>query len=154
MPRPRKYEIGEYDPGPPASSNGGNAPPEQPWLRIAEISVHDIPVRTISRWTPLYRELLLRLEQTPAHLALAITFCDEDTLRRAHKCLVALFRHRHGPRVVAANAAVLEDGKPMLYIRRGENWSHRHGPPAPADPDPDQASPSKRTPGRPRRTTR
>jgi hypothetical protein len=127
MPRPRKVQAGTYE-LPPPSSNGGNQPPESPYGRIVEVRAEDIPVRTISQWSPLYHELLLRLEKTPAHKALAIPFRDIKTCRSAHKCIVSMFRHHNGHKVVQAMHVVLDDGTPMLYVRRGEHWNRRRDP--------------------------
>jgi hypothetical protein len=125
MPRPRKTEVGDYTP-PTPSPNGDHDQVDHPWTRIVEVSVADIPARATGRWVALYRELLLRLEQTPPKLALAITFRDSKTLDRAASSLWTLFREHQGKGAIRIDTVVTDDGTPTLYIRRGENWDRRH----------------------------
>jgi hypothetical protein len=127
MPRPRKNSPGEYVQS-YTSPNGGDGEDQadQPWLRITEVVATDVPIPSKSVWLPLYRELLLRLEQTEARFALAVTFPDDKTLKSAQGGLSNLFKNRLGKEAVYVKAGHTDDGTPVLYIRRGENWERRH----------------------------
>ena len=118
--------------------NGDRETPDRPWGRIVEVSVQDIPGPNAGEWGELARELLLRLEKTPPDKALAILICDTPTLKRAIKTLSAYFRKHHGKAVVRLASHVFQDGTPILYVRRGENWRRRRDP---ADPIPSELEP-------------
>jgi hypothetical protein len=130
-----------------ASPNGDGQETGPPWGKIVEVEAAEVPARHAGPWFDLYRELLLRLEQTPAHLALAVTLRDEKTQRSALYGLNQLFRSRLGKGAVYLSRGTCEDGTPVIYVRRGKHWGTR----GLAHSTGKDESPPPPKPGRPKR---
>lgn len=84
---------------------------------IREIDAQDIPPLYSRRWKALARELLLRLEKTPADKALEVPLESPEVVERAYKSLYAYFKLCKGLKAVKiacrGNA---------IYVQRGKNW--------------------------------
>lgn len=89
---------------------------------IAEIKATLMPPAGQSKWFALYREIILRLEQTPPRSALHIVLADGDGGQGAVGAISRLAADRIGKGHVSLSWAT-EDGHTVLYARRGPNWS-------------------------------
>lgn len=86
--------------------------------RITEVPQAEVPGdRRGAHWDDLYRDVRLRLEQTPPRYALRLEFDENDTARKATNALRARFK-KHEPdgyvhlRVTTQN----------VFVWRGENY--------------------------------
>lgn len=94
--------------------------PAQP-MQIREINASEMPTNGV-KWWPLFLDLKLRLEQTPASKALAVSFAHGDSISGVKSSLARLFKHQCGENAVIIATGVDRDGAPTLYVRRGPNW--------------------------------
>ncbi len=111
MPRPKEeYAVksnGHIDPDP-----GYSAPIE---IDAASISI----LRRGGRWTQLYIDLPLRLEQTPASKALVLRFASYALVKSAKAAIYKRSLNDHGGHFITL---VVRKEPPTLYVRRGPNW--------------------------------
>lgn len=91
-------------------------------VREVEAAIAPPPVERQGRWLALYRELCLRLEQTPSRLALAVEFDTYVDTKLAYDSLRRRFDGQHGPGFAELATRRHADGSGVLYVRRGETW--------------------------------
>lgn len=90
--------------------------------------------RSSGRWTALYRQILLRLEQTPRSRALAVRFKSREKAKQAKNSADWWFNRWCGPGFVEIAARTGEDGCGLLLVRRGEDYIRRKGEGEPEQP--------------------
>lgn len=90
------------------------------WRRITEVPAEEVPAG--GKYAELFRELLLRLEQTPPKYSLVVEMVDERAARAAASSLRPLFAKRLG-----SNAVFTSWTGTFLFVRRGPNWNHTSG---------------------------
>lgn len=78
------------------------------------------PEKGAKRW-PLYREIILRLEQTSDKFALAIHIPVGGQSARA--AIARMANERLGKGAITFSSSRNADGSHMLYARRGPKWS-------------------------------
>lgn len=92
-------------------------------LVIETVEARDIPpLRGTTNWAGLFEELLLRLEKTPVHQALMMTF---DAEGQASTCSVRL-KDAAKKRGVTEQVEIFRrklDGAHAVYVRRSPKWS-------------------------------
>jgi hypothetical protein len=100
------------------SSNGDGG---VPWGRIAELKIREAPIpRTRqAKWDALYRELMLRLEQTDSRHVLAVPMKEPRLVTLAARALRWRFEQVDPDFVEITTTS----NPPVLYIKRGPNWS-------------------------------
>lgn len=101
---------------PMASSNGNGAP----WT-IREIEAAWMPPESGGKWWPLFREIMLRLEQTPERFALKIEL-HEGGATGAAKAITRYANDRLGDGALVTSYDI-SDGENALYVRRGDNYT-------------------------------
>jgi hypothetical protein len=95
----------------------------QIWGQPVEVPRDRVQNRTpTGTWTRLACDLMLRLERTNEHKAIAVPFADADYMTRARNSLYKWFRERYGPFTVDIVLDRSEDGSGTLYICRGPKW--------------------------------
>lgn len=91
---------------------------EKLWTRITEIPMDEMPAT--GKYSELFHELLLRLEQTPPRFVLAVEMADARTARAAAQALRWMFSRRLGNYSVVTSYA-----GSVLYVRRGKSWGQK-----------------------------
>lgn len=92
-----------------------------PW-KIKEIDAKLMPPAGSSKWWFLFREITLRLEQTPSSMALEITLHDGGA-SGALKAISRYANERMGEGMISLSHEVTPDGQEILYVRRGTNYT-------------------------------
>lgn len=90
--------------------------------KITEVDARLMPPAGNAKWWPLFREIMLRLEQTPDSSALRVVLSNGDSAAGAVKGLSRYSKERNGDGHLCLSW-VLEDGREVLYARRGPKWS-------------------------------
>lgn len=90
------------------------------WGPIREVPTAKAPPAEVGKFWALYRDLLLRLEATPAAFTLQVPL--SGSVSSAQRILARLFNTRLGKGAVVVYAALERDGKQYLYVRRGPQW--------------------------------
>jgi hypothetical protein len=99
---------------PAPSSNGAH-----PWGAIREVDSAGLHRRAPShQWGELYRDLLLRLEQTPLPRALEVPFRDKKSAANARTALRTWMSRDGRPGIMS----IFSRGT-TLYVCRGPKWS-------------------------------
>jgi len=89
---------------------------------VTEVDARFMPPPKAGKWWELYKEVMLRLEQTPERAALRIELTNGDAASGAMGAIARLASERDGEGVLTMSA-VTEDDKQVLYVRRGHNWT-------------------------------
>lgn len=105
--------------------NDPEIPPGRAWGRITEVSLDHRPVHrraddTVPRglWLMLFRDLMLRLEQTSC-AKLRIPFPTVELARRAYQ---TLYNHAYSRGIKIRIQRSYGEVPPALYVRRGRGW--------------------------------
>lgn len=100
----------------------------KPWGEIRRIDAEEMLPRSTggSIYLALWRELLLRLEQTPATYALEITFDDHQEGYSALSSLRRIREQQGKVDQVELSSRKLDD-KRVIYIRRGKGYKKSAG---------------------------
>lgn len=93
---------------------------EKLWGTIQQIEAKMTPPPRGSKWWPLFREILLRLEQTSERHALAIEIFG--SAESAAKSIGMMASKRLGQGAIRLSFEQIEDGRGILYARRGPNY--------------------------------
>ena len=104
-------------------SPNGHADPTTLWGTFVEVPASQLPTtfhlpRAV--WDALYAEVSLRLERTPASKALALPFKNFNLVQRAHVALRLRANRDRGQQAISFRQ---QKEPPVLYMRRGPNWS-------------------------------
>lgn len=94
------------------------------WGTITTVKVKDIPNYQMSsgKYRPLWKEIELRLEQTPIDKALSIQFEDKKSAQRAERAL-RRFAITHWKQSKHFKLRLRKnDTHHTLYVSRGEKW--------------------------------
>lgn len=100
-------------------SNNGNG--RQPWRDPMEVHRSLMP-STHNPHEDLFRDVVLRLEKTPPSKALMYPFDSVEATHTAARSIAVMFARRIGKNVIEVKSAVNDDGTPVLFVARGENY--------------------------------
>jgi len=89
---------------------------------VTEVDARFMPPPKAGKWWDLYKEVMLRLEQTPERAALRIELSNGDGASGAAGAPTRLSTEREGEGLIVLSG-VVEGEKQVLYVRRGPNWT-------------------------------
>lgn len=98
-------------------------PDGRPWGQIREILTADVEAAG-GKWWPLYKDIRLRLDETPEQFSLVVPFVNGDSVSSAARSLRKMFSVRLGSKAVVVTEGVdpKDEVTPCLFARRGPNW--------------------------------